>query len=89
MLERNLFPRQKAILRELYKNKKREKKFCWNKPVLNGAVTSSHTIGIGCRQHRVVSASGWETSVSSSTPASAIIYDAYTSIKIKNFIKIN
>ena len=33
---------------------------------------------------RVVSASGSETSVSSSTPASAIIYDAYTSIvKIK------
>ena len=29
---------------------------------------------------RVVSASGSETSVSSSTPASAIIYDAYTSI---------
>ena len=28
----------------------------------------------------VVSASGSETSVSSSTPASAIIYDAYTSI---------
>ena len=26
MLERNLFSRQKAILRELYKNKKREKK---------------------------------------------------------------
>ena len=30
---------------------------------------------------RVVSASGSETSVSSSTPASAIIYDAYTSLK--------
>ena len=29
---------------------------------------------------RVVSMSGSETSVSSSTPASAIIYDAYTSI---------
>ena len=29
---------------------------------------------------RVVSASGSETSISSSTPASAIIYDAYTSI---------
>ena len=29
---------------------------------------------------RVVSASGSETSVSSSTPTSAIIYDAYTSI---------
>ena len=29
---------------------------------------------------RVVSASGSETSVSGSTPASAIIYDAYTSI---------
>ena len=29
---------------------------------------------------RVVSVSGSETSVSSSTPASAIIYDAYTSI---------
>ena len=29
---------------------------------------------------RVVSASGSETSVASSTPASAIIYDAYTSI---------
>ena len=26
MLERNLFPRQKAILREFYRNKKREKK---------------------------------------------------------------
>ena len=34
---------------------------------------------------RVVSASGSETSVSSSTPAIAIIYDAYTSvIKKKN-----
>ena len=32
---------------------------------------------------RVVSASGSETSVSGSTPASAIIYDAYTSIKKK------
>ena len=28
----------------------------------------------------VVSASGWETSVSSLTPTSAIMYDAYTSI---------
>ena len=34
---------------------------------------------------RVVSASGSETSVSSSTPARAIIYDAYTSIKNKNY----
>ena len=35
---------------------------------------------------RVVSASGSETSVTSSTPTSAIIYDAYTSIiKNKNF----
>ena len=34
---------------------------------------------------RVVSASGSETSVSGSTPASAIIYDAYTSIKKKKF----
>ena len=35
---------------------------------------------------RVVSASDSETSVSSSTPTSAIIYDAYTSIikKLKN-----
>ena len=33
---------------------------------------------------RVVSASGSETSVSSSTPTSAIIYDAYTSILKKN-----
>ena len=33
---------------------------------------------------RLVSASGSETSVSSSTPASAIIYDAYTSIIKKN-----
>ena len=32
---------------------------------------------------RVVSASGSETSVLGSTPASAIIYDAYTSIKKK------
>ena len=32
---------------------------------------------------RVVSASGSETSVSGSTPASAMIYDAYTSIKKK------
>ena len=32
---------------------------------------------------RVVSASGSKTSVSGSTPASAIIYDAYTSIKKK------
>ena len=31
-------------------------------------------------KNRVVSASGSETSVSGSTPASAIIYDAYTSI---------
>ena len=31
----------------------------------------------------MVSASGWETSVSSLTPTSAIMYDAYTSI-IKN-----
>ena len=37
---------------------------------------------------RVVSASGLETSVSSSTPTSAIIYDAYTSI-IKNLLKKN
>ena len=36
---------------------------------------------------RVVSASGSETSVSGSTPASAIIYDAYTSIKKKKKIK--
>ena len=37
----------------------------------------------------VVSASGSETTVSSSTPASATIYDAYTSIikkKIENYI---
>ena len=35
--------------------------------------------------YEVVSASGWETSVSSLTPTSAIVYDAYTSIikKIK------
>ena len=32
---------------------------------------------------RVVCVSGSETSVSGSTPASAIIYDAYTSIKKK------
>ena len=43
---------------------------------------------------RVVSASGSETSVSSSMPASAIIYDAYTSIinkikKKKKKIKLN
>ena len=37
-------------------------------------------------QGRVVSASGLETSVSSSTPASAIIYDAYTSIIKKGFV---
>ena len=37
---------------------------------------------------RVVSASGSETSVSSSMPTSAIIYDAYTSIiKIKKKFK--
>ena len=36
---------------------------------------------------RVISASGSETSVSSSTPASAITYDAYTSI-INNKLKI-
>ena len=33
---------------------------------------------------QVVSASGWETSVSNSTPTSEIIYDAYTSIIKKN-----
>ena len=33
---------------------------------------------------RVVSASGWETSVSNSTPSSEIIYYAYTSIIKKN-----
>ena len=33
------------------------------------------------RDGRVVSASGSETSVSGTTPASAIIYDAYTAIK--------
>ena len=35
----------------------------------------------------MVSASGWETSVSSLTPTSAIMYDAYTSI-IKKIKKI-
>ena len=38
---------------------------------------------------RVVSASGSETSVSSSTPTSAIIYDAYTSITKKKIKKID
>ena len=38
---------------------------------------------------RVVSASGSETSVWSSTPTSAIIYDAYTSIKEKKIRKVN
>ena len=45
--------------------------------VLNLSITSE---GGG----RVVSASGSETSISSSTPAGAIIYDAYTSIIKKN-----
>ena len=38
---------------------------------------------------RVVSASDSETSVSSSTPTSAIIYDAYTSIIKKKNLKKN
>ena len=42
--------------------------------VLNLSITYQHGGG------RVVSASGSETSVSSSAPASTIIYDAYTSI---------
>ena len=55
MLERNLFPRQKAILRELYRNKKREKKILLEyKNVINEQLrTSSHTIEIGCRQHKL------------------------------------
>ena len=45
--------------------------------------------GRNFRKKLVVSASGSETSVSSSTPAIAIIYDAYTSvIKKQNKKKI-
>ena len=43
MLERNLFPRQKAILRELYKNKKREKKILLEyKNVINEQLRLTH-----------------------------------------------
>ena len=38
---------------------------------------------VSCQGGRVVNASGSETRVSSSTPTSAIIYDAYTSIQKK------
>ena len=52
----------------------------WKTSMIVCFITAAHGGG------RVVRVSGSETSVSSSTPASAIIYDAYTSI-IKRRIK--
>ena len=51
-------------------------------------VNFGESLGKVVKGGRVVSASGSETSVSSSMPTSAIIYDAYTSIiKKKKFKK--
>ena len=52
-------------------------------PTFHLIVQGVKTVCLAHGGGRVVSASGLNTSVSSSTPASAIIYDAYTSI-IKN-----
>ena len=71
IIKKNVFVQLKFMFVLFFKKKKEKKK--------SKSACLARKQKFLVRRGKVVSASGSETSVSSSTPASAIIYDAYTS----------